>query len=47
MPVAGRRLSSDPPRCLFVIHNMGYHGNFPNPQMYNYDLGWRASHRHS
>jgi len=27
-----------PARCLFVIHNMGYHGNFPNPQMYNYDL---------
>jgi starch synthase len=25
-------------RCLFIIHNMGYHGNFPNPQMYNYDL---------
>jgi len=27
-----------PARCLFVIHNMGYHGNFPNPLMYNYDL---------
>jgi starch synthase len=25
-------------RCLFTIHNMGYPGNFPNPQMYNYDL---------
>jgi glycogen synthase len=22
-----------PARCLFVIHNMGYHGNFPNPQV--------------
>ena len=27
-----------PARCLFVVHNMGYHGNFPNPLMYNYDL---------
>ena len=27
-----------PARCLFVIHNMGYHGNFPNPLMYNYNL---------
>mmetsp|Transcript_15598 Transcript_15598/g.35967 ORF Transcript_15598/g.35967 Transcript_15598/m.35967 type:complete len:737 (-) Transcript_15598:235-2445(-) len=28
----------EPARCLFIIHNMGYQGNFPNPQMYNYDL---------
>lgn len=28
----------EPARCLFIIHNMGYHGNFPNPQMYNYNL---------